>query len=166
MELPDFTTFAPFNALRDKMGTEALGYFELFDPVYHLTGQERSDLARTGIRVEAHQLSRLLDFTLVYKNSRVLVRDQNKFHLCVCASFPREPSSYQIATSESVFDGRPPVCRDCLQTLHFKGYDATKARKEAYSEQVWERFKLTDYWATYSQYPISEKRDKRRGLTD
>ncbi|EAR10267.1 hypothetical protein [Reinekea blandensis] len=166
MKLPDFMTFAPFNAMREKIGTDALGYFELFDPTFHLTGQERSDLARTGIRVDSHQLSRLLDFTLVYKNSRVLVKDHNRYHLCVCASFPGEQGTFQISTSEKVFDGKPSVCGDCLQTLHFKGYDATKARKEAYSEQVRERFKLPDYWAIYTQYPISEKRDKRRGLKD
>ncbi len=42
MRLPDFTTFAPFNLLRQQMGTTQLGYFELFDPVLHLTGKERS----------------------------------------------------------------------------------------------------------------------------
>lgn len=30
MELLDFTEFEPFNALRQKMGTERLGYFDLY----------------------------------------------------------------------------------------------------------------------------------------
>lgn len=166
MNLPDFTIFEPFNDLRRKIGTDHLGYFELFDPVVHLTGQERSELARTGLQVQSSALNRLLDFTLVYKNSRVILHDAERYHLCVCARFPHKQTGYAVATSEVVFSGTPRVCRDCLQTLHFNGFDATKARKEAYSEQVWERFELRDFWTVYTQYPVSEKRDKRRSLDD
>ena len=43
MALPDFTEFEPFNSLRAQMGTDRLGFFELFDPTLHLTGIERSE---------------------------------------------------------------------------------------------------------------------------
>lgn len=166
MELPDFTNFGPFNEMRRKLGTDKLGYFELFDPAYHLTGQERSDLARSALEVNVGEMSRLLDFTLVYKNSRVILRDEDCFHLCVCRTFPSDRPTFVVSTSESAFVDDLTVCGDCLQTLHYKGYDATKARKEAYSEQVRKGFRLSEFWSVYTQYPVSEKRDKRRALND
>ena len=73
MALPDFTEFEPFNSLRAQMGTDRLGFFELFDPTLHLTGIERSELAHQGLTLSRREVRCLLDFTLVYKNSRPIV---------------------------------------------------------------------------------------------
>lgn len=165
MSLPDFTEFDAFNELRERMGADKLGHFEWFDPVWHLTGQERSDLERQSLQIHRDRIMALLDFTLVFKNSRVLVLDTSCYHICNCK---RLPSELQLSVATSL---RPTqtkalnVCRDCLQTLHYQGYDLTKARKEAYSHQVFETFKLAAFWRQYPMYPVSEKREKRKPIS-
>lgn len=72
MELTNFLEFEPFNQMRECMGTDQLGQFELFDPDRHLTGEERSVLARHGLLLPRSSLGRLLDYCLCYKNSRWL----------------------------------------------------------------------------------------------
>ena len=62
MELIDFLEFEPFNQMRERMGTDQLGQFELFDPERHLTGDERSELARQGMPLPRSVLGRLLEF--------------------------------------------------------------------------------------------------------
>ena len=96
MRLPDFIDFAPFNELREKMGAKELGYFELFDPALHLTGNERSELQRSGLLLPLENIKVLPDKTLAIKNSRVLVyypddgwyrlrREYPTYHLAWCA---------------------------------------------------------------------------------
>jgi hypothetical protein len=96
MELADFTEFEAFNELREKMGTDKLGYFELFDPVVHLTGEERSELASDGRLLNLDAVKVLPDKTLAIKNSRVLIynpdenwyrsrREYPTYHLAHCA---------------------------------------------------------------------------------
>ncbi|MEX2129999.1 MAG: hypothetical protein WD772_00820 [Pseudohongiellaceae bacterium] len=97
MKLPDFTGFAPFNRLRERIGTDQLGYFELFDPSIHLTGAERSELQRSGIMSRLECLKVLPDKTLAIKNSRVLLyypddgwyrlhREYPTYHVAWCSS--------------------------------------------------------------------------------
>ncbi|MFK7862802.1 MAG: hypothetical protein AB8B95_01105 [Pseudohongiellaceae bacterium] len=73
MKIIDFKSFAPFNSLREKMGNAQLGYFELFDPVEHLNGAERSQLSSSGRFLALSELKILPDKTLAFKNSRVLI---------------------------------------------------------------------------------------------
>ena len=98
MELLDFTEFEAFNELRRKIGTDKLGYFELFDPAIHLTGAERSELENPGKLLRPQEIKVLPDKTLAMKNSRVLayVPDENYFrnrreyptyHLAQCEEF-------------------------------------------------------------------------------
>ena len=72
MKLPDFRGFEPFNELRKKIGTQELGYFELFDPSIHLTGSERSALENPDMLLTADAMKMLPDKNLAIKNSRVL----------------------------------------------------------------------------------------------
>lgn len=96
MKLPDFREFGPFNALREKIGTRELGYFELFDPARHLTGAERSALQRSGLMLGLGDVKVLPDKTLAVKNSRVLLyypddgyyrlhREYPTYHLAWCS---------------------------------------------------------------------------------
>lgn len=96
MKLPDFIDFEPFNELREKIGTSALGFFELFDPAVHLTGSERSELHSSGILLRSNQFKVLPDKTLAVKNSRVLAyipdaswyknhREYPTYHLAWCS---------------------------------------------------------------------------------
>ncbi len=95
MELLDFTEFEAFNRLREKMGTDRLGYFELFDPAIHLTGQERSQLESPGLLMKSESVKVLPDKTLAIKNSRVLAyvpsenwfrdrREYPAYHVAMC----------------------------------------------------------------------------------
>lgn len=96
MELQDFTEFEAFNTLRKKMGTDRLGYFELFDPAIHLTGQERSQLESPGLLMKPEAMKVLPDKTLAIKNSRVLAfvpsenwfrdrREYPAYHVAMCS---------------------------------------------------------------------------------
>jgi hypothetical protein len=95
MELLDFTEFEAFNELRQKMGTDKLGYFELFDPSIHLTGAERSELENSGVLKKLDSIKVLPDKTLAIKNSRVLAynpdenwyrsrREYPTYHVAMC----------------------------------------------------------------------------------
>ena len=72
MKLPDFRNFESFNELHKKVGTQGLGYFELFDLASHLTGTERSALENPGVLLKADGLRVLPDQSLAIKNNRVL----------------------------------------------------------------------------------------------
>lgn len=164
MKLSDFTEFGPFNALRDKMGATRLGYFELFNPRLHLTGVERSELVNVGMTVPRQGIAQLIDFTLSYKNSRVAVISAGYLHISRCKSLPESTELFITTNSKVVKEYA--VCRECLQKLHYEGYDSTKARRESYSHQVAEQFSLEQFWQQYKLYPVSEKKEPRRALDE
>lgn len=96
MKLLDFRQFEPFNRLREKIGTDEFGYFELFDPARHLIGSERSELESPGILRKPEAIRVLPDKTLAIKNSRVLAyipdegwyrthREYPAYHLAMCS---------------------------------------------------------------------------------
>lgn len=93
MELLDFTEFEAFNTLRAKMGTTRLGYFELFDPLLHLTGIERSELEQVGVLQTLGQFKVLPDRTLAVKNSRVIAYNPNDNWYRVHREYP----TYHVA---------------------------------------------------------------------
>lgn len=154
MELPDFLEFEPFNELRRKMGTDQLGNFEFFDPELHLTGEERSQLSRDGLTVHRNKVLLLSDHTLAFKNSRIVVLDQERFHLSDCGELKGD--ILDIATDARAIGSRK-VCDKCLHTLRYKGFDAFKQRKAAYSQQVIEAFVLADFFSEYKVYPIQSQ---------
>jgi hypothetical protein len=163
VELFDFLTFEPFNRMRAQMGTDQLGQFELFDPDIHLTGDERSVLAREGALLARRKLGRLLDHCLCYKNSRVALLEDGVLHLARCDLFP-EKTEYRIGTSTLALEGIETVCPACLQILGYKGYDEQKARKERYNQQVIERFSLEAFWSDHLLYPLNRDREKVKPL--
>ncbi len=158
MNLIDFLTFDDFNEMRTRMGTDQLGQFELFDPEVHLTGDERSVLERKGLRVSRWHVGRLLDHTLCYKNSRVVLVADQLMHITHCPKLPVE-ETLCIATSVRPFEVKPRVCAACLQYLAYQGYDEAKARKERYNAEVLSRFSLVDFWKNYPPYPLNRERE-------
>lgn len=152
MELPDFLNFEPFNQLREKIGTDHLGQFEFFDPDIHLTGEERSKLAREGFEVRAGSIRLLSDHTLAYKNSRIVLLDKGTYHLSECDQRSSH-STWTIVTSLQALGPRS-VCQTCLHQLRYKGFDQNKQRKAAYSQHLLDQFNLEDFFTTYPLYPI------------
>lgn len=179
MKLPDFLQFEPFNRLRERMGADQLGAFEFFDPTLHLTAAEREQLIE-GLRLGWAQLRCLHDYTLAYKNSRVLLWiDQASlaeatgggdvgsgwaapcYHLADCRSL----RAVRRAAPEArvvVGTALPPpdpwpwrVCPDCLQQVQFRGFDAARARHRDYSDRVLEQFDLGDFFRDYPLYPVT-----------
>lgn len=115
MKLPDFTEFEPYNALRKQMGTDRLGYFELFDPALHLTGSERSELEHSGVLQALSSIKVLPDRTLALKNSRVVAYNPNEnwyrthreypsYHLALCSQL--ETLRTQEADTEFLLTSR------------------------------------------------------------
>ena len=163
MQLQDFLEFEPFNQLRAAMGTDQLGYFELFDPNIHLTGEERSQLDRQGLTLARQQVGRLLDHTLCYKNSRVVLVGQGCYHLSHCEALQAD-HEVTIATSMQPLSPVLSVCPACLQLLGYQGYDAQKARKEGYNARVLADFALPQFWQEYPPYPIKRDRELVKAL--
>lgn len=118
MELMDFTRFEAFNTLREKMGTDRLGYFELFDPAIHLTGQERSQLESPGLLMKPEAIKVLPDRTLAIKNSRVLAyvpsenwfrdrREYPAYHVAMCSELEelkREHPEQEVTVTTRLAD--------------------------------------------------------------
>lgn len=170
MELPDFLEFAEFNRLRERMGAEQLGAFEFFDPRLHLTADERMAL-EAGIETGWAALRCMHDYTLAYKNSRVLVELQVPgtdpqapvYHLAYCRILQnwrreRPQQRLMLGTRQPQASAWPKrVCPDCLQQLQFQGYDAARTRHRHYSERVLEEFDLIEFFQRYPIYPLPSK---------
>ncbi len=168
MKLPDFLEFEPFNQVRSAMGATELGAFEFFDPRLHLTAAERELLAG-GLTLGWAALRCLHDYTLAYKNSRVLIwaRDPGQswaapgYHLAYCRVLQQlrrqRPDLPLVAATQLPPPDPWPwrVCPDCLQQLQFRGFDAARARHRDYSDRVLEAFELADFFHDYPVYPIT-----------
>ncbi len=165
MKLLDFTEFAPFNELRRKVGTTSLGYFELFDPQFHLTGLERSELELSGRLVRLDGVKILPDKTLAVKNSRVLVyypdenwyRDNREFptyHLAYCSQLTglakAMPDAQWLATTRLAED-----------------YDLVKLRTSGQVTLVSHGFAVCKHCLHTLRYKnFDEFRNRRRGYSE
>ncbi|WP_439510213.1 hypothetical protein [Marinimicrobium koreense] len=170
MKLPDFLEFEPFNRMRASLGAEQLGAFEFFEPQLHLTAREREELL-TGLTLGWSALRCLHDYTLAYKNSRVLVWGQAPgqswaapgYHLAYCRTLQqlrRQQPDLRLAVATRLPEPDPwpwRVCPECLQQLQFRGFDAARTRHRDYSERVLEAFDLADFFRDYPVYPITSE---------
>ncbi|SEI54208.1 hypothetical protein SAMN05421831_1044 [Allopseudospirillum japonicum] len=165
MKLPNFLEDEAFNQLRKKMGTSRYGYFKLFNPKYHLTGQERSLLELQGKKVSIRNLVPLADSTWAFKNTRVILYlpESSVYHLAQCQKLKQHEYVY-ISTKR---EGDLPlikqetrtaslkICEHCLQVLGYKGFDLRKNRKVAYSQKILQEFSRSEFFRLYRQYPIN-----------
>lgn len=156
MKLPDFAEFAPFQALRAAMQATEPGHFVFFDPVRHLTGDERLQLQR-GLAVSSGAVRLLDDRTFAYKNARVLVWSadpmrQGLFHLCACEQF--HPESTLVVGCE--VPAAASVCAACLDYLQYEGHNSVRARHRDYYAKVRQQFRAQDFFSRYPHYPLPE----------
>lgn len=176
MQLPNFKNFEPFNQLRQKIGTNRLGTFELFNPSKHLTGKERSELETQGKRLKLNQLTLWADHTWGIKNTRLLVylAEENIYHLANCVSCQALSPEDEVWVSTRLSGALPlgflnkgavnkkvvnpeeerQVCPDCLQLLGYQGFDLTRNRKIAYSKNLIANFNRQVFYQTYTLYPV------------
>ncbi len=165
MEISDFSEFAPFNELRRKMGTTKLGYFELFDPQFHLNGLDRSELETSGRLLTLSELKILPDRTLAIKNSRVLIyypeenwyREKREFptyHVAYCAQLDElaksMPDAQWLATTKLAED-----------------YDVIKFRSSGQLTLVSHGFAVCKHCLHTLRYKnFDEFRNRRRGYSE
>jgi hypothetical protein len=165
MKLPDFLQFEPFNQLRQQMGAEELGDFVFFDPKRHLTGLELLELEKTGLAAKGEDLRPLGDYTLAYKNARVLAYRLNVegqgigvYHLGDCLKVQQWWSVDKHIDLQVAF--KPPegmkVCQDCLHRLRYQGFDGARSRHQDYSKRIVQAFDVTGFFDQYPHYPIEE----------
>ncbi|MAZ86780.1 MAG: hypothetical protein CL693_04005 [Cellvibrionaceae bacterium] len=169
MKLPDFLEFEPFNTIRQRMDAQSLGDFVFFDPRRNLTGLERSSLDREGLDIDDQDLRVGEDFTLIYKDSRVLMfctdpqlLTDRYYHLADCERVAQlrqtdlSQSRWQLRTREpQTAAGQYQVCSGCLQRLHYQNYDGHRQRHRDYSDRVLEAFNLEEFFSQYPMYPVS-----------
>lgn len=174
MKLPDFTEFEPFNELRARMGAEELGDFVFFDPHLNLTGHERLSLEREGLEIDDEHFRVGSDFTLIYKDSRVLLFKQEAeslpatssttsyYHLASCSEVEAivtsglKGSSWLARTTiPSGVEDSFQVCTGCLQRIQYQHFDRHRHRHRGYSDRVQQAFDLSDFFSGYPMYPVS-----------
>lgn len=153
MKLPDFLEFESFNKMRELVGTDKLGYFEFFDPATQLTGEERSELSRTGVITKGRYVRLLSDHSLGYKNSRIVILDGNKAHLTYCQDI-KLLEEFNLAIPGKILNDYKP-CHQCLHDLRYKGFDMQRERKKAHSEYVLQQFTFDQYFSMKPLYPVS-----------
>lgn len=167
MKLPDFLEFDAFNKIRATMGADELGDFAFFDPKKNLTGIERLELQSAGLPVSADLLSAASDFTLIYKDSRVLVYladplegEDWLFHISDCdllrkARDANHLSDYRAKTLLPTHArGVYKVCGDCLQKMRYQNFDGVRNRHREYSQRVEDSFDLEEFFNLYPIYPV------------
>ena len=167
MKLPNFLEFDAFNKIRATMGAEELGDFVFFDPKKHLTGLERLELQADGLPVSADVLSAASDFTLIYKDSRVLVYLANPlegadwlFHLSDCDLMRKYREDNRLCDFQAKTflpthnSGTYKVCTDCLQKMRYQNFDGVRNRHREYSQRIEDSFNLDEFFNLYPIYPV------------
>lgn len=179
MFLPDFLQFEAFNQLRREMGAEELGDFVFFDPKRHVTGLERLSLGREGLEVSVNELRVLNDFTLAYKDCRVLLYQAETgqrasgveastnatYHLAECPAVVSlrsvdsdflSANAWRVRGNGEALAESGSVCRQCLQRMRYQNFDAVRQRHREYSERVEQDFDPQAFFKQYPSYPLHE----------
>ena len=164
MELQDFTEFDAFNDLRERMGTDRLGYFELFNPDIHLTGDERSQLESSGILLPLDDVKVLPDKTLAIKNSRVLayIPNENWFR------GRREYPTYHLAKCSELeeMSREHPAQEYMVTTRIAEDYELMKMREETTVSVVAHGFVVCKHCLHSLRYKnFDEFRNRKRGYS-
>ncbi|GAA6135902.1 hypothetical protein NBRC116188_26920 [Oceaniserpentilla sp. 4NH20-0058] len=150
MKLLDFNEDDVLNQLRANMGAEHLGTFELFNPLKHLSWQDRQSLAKDWLSVNGSALHPGVDQSLYFKNSPVVALFQDTLHFAYCdeikkSIFQGQLNDIQVTTKQQLLTQQPP-CEYCLHAMKYQGYDAYRQRHQQYNEGVLKGFHLGRYF--------------------
>ncbi len=151
MKLFDFHEDETFNQQRLTMNHAELGEFELFDPVRHLTWQERQQIEENWVKVDSHLLHANSDKTLAYKNSYVFARTDELYHFSFCDKLNNLLTKGQLVMIDVTLSQLRlqslSVCEYCLHAVSYQGFDVYRHRHQAYNEKILKSFVLERYLA-------------------
>lgn len=158
MELIDFKEDEILNRLREKIGTNEFGHFELFDPDRHASWQEKQKLMQSLFQADGQHLKEAQS-QLLYKNVKVIALYDHVFHFSYCdllkkVSGKGQLSKIHVTASQKNLSGQGP-CQYCLHNLDYQGFDVYRHRHQAHNEKVLKEF---DVAAFLERYFIQEKR--------
>ncbi|MGR6873400.1 hypothetical protein ACU6U9_14080 [Pseudomonas sp. HK3] len=154
MNLFDFKNDESLNKLRELIGTEQLGTFELFDPKRHLSWQDRQLLAKQWVDVEGNILRSGDDNILYFKNSPVVVKVDDVFHFALCDDIKKRIGQGQLpninATTCNDLMANATNCSYCLHAVSYEGFDAYRHRHQQYNEKILKSFNLNQFLVSKS----------------
>lgn len=149
MKLLDFHNSDELNRLRQVMGDIHLGKFELFDPIRHLTAQERSQLQNNILDVSVQEFFACKDKSLGYKNSKVLAVRKEYYHFAMCDKLLKGIKQGTVTNLSITFNAdlllKKDVCEYCLHAIAFQGFDAYRKRHQEYNHKIVKEFDLHRY---------------------
>lgn len=149
MKLIDFKQDNQLDRLRNKMGTDDYGHFELFDPKRHLTWQERQTLQLGWVNVESNSLHAYTDKTLAYKNSYIFAEMDETAHFALCDQLRKRISQGRLHDVSVTLDAsqlkQKKVCEYCLHAISYEGFDVYRHRHQDYNDRILKEFDLFRY---------------------
>lgn len=148
MKLIDFKEDEQLNILRQCMGAEQLGSFELFDPDLHLSWQDRQLLAKQWLSINGNTLH-TTDNLLYFKNSPVVAKIDDTFHFALCDDIKKRISNGLLPQADITTDTRlltgAANCPYCLHAVGHEGFDVYRHRHQQYNDKILKDFQLSQY---------------------
>lgn len=149
MKLLDFKQDESFDRLRKLIGTDDYGLFELFDPLRHLSWQERQALNKDWLEITSSTLHAYGDKTLAYKNSHVFCLHNESIHFAFCDNIKKNMKKGNMnnvsVTLRPDLISKKTVCHYCLHAISYQGFDVYRNRHKEYNENILKNFNLNDY---------------------
>lgn len=190
MKLPDFLNFSPFNKLRQSMGAEKLGSFDLIISREYTNSKEKKELETSGVEIDSlDDIYELQDGTLAYKDTRILlyIRDINtshgvysqnnklpKFHVAWCQTLNHMQASkrfdrYVLSTrTDGIFEIRKVgrTENDTISSnhsLHVCKHCLNKLHYKGYGKNLFKNNGIYKEFSTaifFNEYPTSPLNSK------
>lgn len=148
MKLIDFNQDEQFNYLRQLMGAEKLGSFELFDPQLHMSWQDRQLLSKQWLGINGNKLHSVND-SLFYKNSPVIAKVDHILHFALCDELKKNITNGLLTHADITTNTRlinsESNCPFCLHAVSYEGFDVYRHRHQQYNDKIIKDFQLSRY---------------------
>ncbi|WP_213715498.1 HNH endonuclease [Cedecea lapagei] len=183
IKLPDFLEWGLLNSLRNEMKAPLAKSFTQDTQFVPIDIPIIERLRNAGIDINIDELQIHSDGTLIYKGYRVLLyirdissmgREANmpKYHLAYCQTLEKmhkndrfnryvvandDSGSFQVNVVDGSIQGQSvklSVCQNCLDKIHWKGFDMQKMLRSVRLQLV-SQFSLVEFFNTYSRDLIS-----------
>ena len=149
MKLVDFKQSESLDRLRNEMGMEGYGQFELFDPNRHLSWQERQNLNSNWNDISSSALHAYGDKTLAYKNSHIFCLNDDKVHFALCDQIKKSIQQGKMTSASITLNATLltdcTVCQYCLHAVDYQGFDVYRHRHQEYNANILKQFNLQTY---------------------